>query len=726
MSNQDFHVTHQNGVTTILHLGFTYANSAQLVDGNTSFRCIRPECQGTIIVQTEKKTGNGNVMFKFIKLDQVHNDLVLCSGRFMRSTMKTNQTSNANPLDLTVYENCIDETNQNLEETVIENALENIIPSADAEEFFVQMKNELDIMLKKFKESRYLNVLEFNKLVRSMFLLLNDKCTQVDKMKLNEETLGQQLLKLQNDLKSAKVKIKDCENRNNLILEDHDEQVKQYAEKQNEQSEIIKNLRRQIEKLSRSPTKNPSESTQIVPTKGIQINATTQYSPVKITPDTMTDQHDVTPTNLIKVLGESQDNVTITPADTACNNKQLTKRTSADNTQQLNVSQHDVTAATLTCEPENNIALQSAADANNRKQIAECFVSINKFMDLEKKVKLLEQSLQGLKNNVKGQQPQLKPIPSTSQAGPTPKATHSKKENHPSIFIVGDGHARNLKETLERKIPRSWTIQSSFNKEANLKAVSDNLIQPVEKCNHLILFAGSNDMFVSPKREIMSSLKKIIEKFSESQMIHLLLVPERYDDVNYNYHINKINEIISDFVKPYQNVITYNTKDIVDSWDYHDNLFIGRIGKIKICSELAKKILGKDKKNEINTQNTVQNQNKSSETPNKTRPSQTKVQFETTKVPKIRPNLQTNKDRKTEHMRTPKTKEDKQYRRQNGRNTLTYHSYESTSRAPRYEDNDMTLSFPHNLCSHYGKRYTPGNNSRRWTNSSYRNSRNFP
>ncbi|KAL1448656.1 hypothetical protein WDU94_014028 [Cyamophila willieti] len=190
-------------------------------------------------------------------------------------------------------------------------------------------------------------------------------------------------------------------------------------------------------------------------------------------------------------------------------------------------------------------------------------------------------------------------------------------------------------------------------------------------------------MFTSSKRVMLASLKTILEKFKGSKLIHLLLVPERYDDINYNFHIKNVNEQIQEFVTPYQNVIVYNPKHVVDSWDYYDNFFIGRQGKIKICAEIAKKIRGKEK----NTTNKIKTSfspklpgNKNWDT--KTKSVKQPVRFEDSKEPKFKYDAPKHSTNNLVNRNITRRSDYLKRNEKNKRNTYVYHTYQTTSRAP--------------------------------------------
>jgi Uncharacterized conserved protein len=162
-------------------------------------------------------------------------------------------------------------------------------------------------------------------------------------------------------------------------------------------------------------------------------------------------------------------------------------------------------------------------------------------------------------------------------------------EKQTDILIIGDKHATNLKPTLEKKIPNNLHIMEYCNTEITLSDISTlNEIKTL-KCKHLILVAGSNDIQKTPKKLIKQAINIIAKQFANST-IHLIQIPDRYDNVNLNFHINSVNKMVFDHIKKYKHIVVYKPQELIQSWDYENKIEINRNGKIKICNEISKAI----------------------------------------------------------------------------------------------------------------------------------------
>ncbi|KAI5727246.1 hypothetical protein M8J76_016903 [Diaphorina citri] len=205
------------------------------------------------------------------------------------------------------------------------------------------------------------------------------------------------------------------------------------------------------------------------------------------------------------------------------------------------------------------------------------YVPLSNFIELENRVKKLEENIQGMQESPSGVI--LSPH-SPSPPPPPPKSTNENnitksKEITPAkkdVIIAGDGHARNLKDNLRKQLPTNWTIDEHYDVKAKMRQTCGKFLKEGNECNHLIIFTGSNDIFNSAKREVLENIKKIIDSGKVTKKIHLVLIPDRYDDPKINLHINNLNEQIMEFVTPYKNVQVYNPRSIIDSWDYTSDL----------------------------------------------------------------------------------------------------------------------------------------------------------
>lgn len=179
------------------------------------------------------------------------------------------------------------------------------------------------------------------------------------------------------------------------------------------------------------------------------------------------------------------------------------------------------------------------------------------------------------------------------------KSFYQQQKKHVDIYMIGDSHIRNMKYTIKKYLPNNkYTVEESYIPGAKYNDISTKCLDGVDSCDHLIVMCGTNDIFKSKIETMKSSIDKICEKYKSCQKIHMILVPDRYDDIQINYHIKIVNEKIVEHTKKYKNLIVYDTKKITENWDYSDGIHFGRNGKIKICKEIIKNITSKKHTNE--------------------------------------------------------------------------------------------------------------------------------
>lgn len=83
--------------------------------------------------------------------------------------------------------------------------------------------------------------------------------------------------------------------------------------------------------------------------------------------------------------------------------------------------------------------------------------------------------------------------------------------------------------------------------------------------------AGTHDIQVTPMLEIKESIDKIIRQY-KAKTIDFIQIPDRFDNVNMNYHINRVNKSIYFHMKKYRNVRNLRTSEIINNWDYNKNV----------------------------------------------------------------------------------------------------------------------------------------------------------
>uniref|UniRef100_A0A8D8XHW3 Uncharacterized protein n=1 Tax=Cacopsylla melanoneura TaxID=428564 RepID=A0A8D8XHW3_9HEMI len=636
----------------LMHLGFTYNFSHPLSNGNSIFKCIRSGCPGSIIVKRRKKADDQGRIYKFVQIKSYHEYDNLC--RNAKSPTKPAESRNVNrtvnnsilpaPLNLTgnetVYENCLDLSKQDqnsilLHESISDSmnktikVLNEIHPEYDVEELFIQLRSEISLIFEKLGKNNAHELKIMNNLVVDMFTLLNDTCKKFN----NEVAINQELEKkigiMLSQYECTGNELKRTQDRLRILIEENDEEIKLNSEKEKELNEIIQTLTKRVESLQRENDINKEEiQNKYEQENSLEETIKSMRELVKNT-STKLENEETTTTQLKNEMKHCKEQIKDLQKQLK-EEKYKNSRSSKQNEHQ-NTATENLNDTTLSILDENSSTQQILSQQQNLrpdiivtpastnstsmmtedKQTSESeyYVTISKFLQLESKVQLMEKTLQDLK--VDGKKPSSNSTMEVRKEDTPLKSIlkQTEKEQTTHVFIVGDGHARNMKDTIKKKLPSNWVIEQSFDTNAKLKYVSENCIKKINKCEHLIVMAGSNDIFASAKKEMLTSTKKIVEKFHESKQIHMILIPDRFDDVSYNFHINNVNEQISKFVEPYTNITVYHPRNIVDSWDYHDSLFLGRQGKVKLCNKIVENIMGQRKYSKNTDIKTLDNQN---------------------------------------------------------------------------------------------------------------------
>lgn len=154
------------------------------------------------------------------------------------------------------------------------------------------------------------------------------------------------------------------------------------------------------------------------------------------------------------------------------------------------------------------------------------------------------------------------------------------------IIFIGDNHLKNFKETVSKLVHHDESkFQDIIIPDGTISTLCSR--KDLQPAPHIIFMAGSQDIQKTPIKDIKQSLDSLFTKYKTST-IHFVQIPFRYDDTNLNYHIERVNSTLGNFVLNYNNVILYETKSIIQNWDYSNQTTINQNGIWKICKELCK------------------------------------------------------------------------------------------------------------------------------------------
>lgn len=158
------------------------------------------------------------------------------------------------------------------------------------------------------------------------------------------------------------------------------------------------------------------------------------------------------------------------------------------------------------------------------------------------------------------------------------------------VLIIGDHHANQIKPSLTKTLPQELTIKDHILNDGDFPKLSVTKVSTT--CSHLIIMAGTHDIQKTPMYEIKEAIDKIIYKHKNSY-IHFVQIPERFDNINLNYHINQVNRALQFHLKGHKNssnISIYKTNEIIDNWDYNENVKINQNGMYKLCEQIKREI----------------------------------------------------------------------------------------------------------------------------------------
>lgn len=218
---------------------------------------------------------------------------------------------------------------------------------------------------------------------------------------------------------------------------------------------------------------------------------------------------------------------------------------------------------------------------------------IQNFKHIKQQTQSGTQTLEAIKTTENPVEPIIKYKENNMISHPnTSKQTIIKPQNPETkeksdILIIGDYHAKNLKSTLVKYLPNNLKIKDNIYDDSDFPQISS--LKDSVSCSHLILMAGTHDIQKTPMLEIKESIDRIIRKY-RSSIIHFVQIPDRFDNINLNYHINQVNKSIYFHLRKFSNVIVYKTKEIVNNWDYNQQVHLNNNGISKICRTVSKNI----------------------------------------------------------------------------------------------------------------------------------------
>lgn len=197
--------------------------------------------------------------------------------------------------------------------------------------------------------------------------------------------------------------------------------------------------------------------------------------------------------------------------------------------------------------------------------------------------------------------PEIIPIPPEPQAARQPLRSSTAAKN---IRILGDSHARNLKELLSKELPSTYNVHVNFKPGGTYQDVVNLASSSDPPADHVFVLAGANDVCRSDWISVENAIYDLTAKFETSQ-IHLVLTLNRASSPSFNKYINIFNKHVKHLTRKLHNVSYVDTHFLFRYSDYtHDNLHLNRLGKIKLCRKIRQAIFPNQIKTHVNMNTT--------------------------------------------------------------------------------------------------------------------------
>lgn len=204
----------------------------------------------------------------------------------------------------------------------------------------------------------------------------------------------------------------------------------------------------------------------------------------------------------------------------------------------------------------------------------------------------LRNEIQMLKSRVTYLNLQLLESAKTSQVcediqDTSPTATRSDSACK-TIHIVGDSNVRGLGSIVRQFVSGNTEVYTSCVPGGGLSEITcESFIRKPIPGDLIVIHAGTNDICVTKWDIIKRSLQRLFTTFHQCRFL-VMTVPQRYDNVHLNKHINKFNTLVKYVTQDYEYVRAVQTRrTITPRYMKHDGVHYNVEGKERIARKIA-------------------------------------------------------------------------------------------------------------------------------------------
>uniref|UniRef100_A0A8D8VYC6 Uncharacterized protein n=2 Tax=Cacopsylla melanoneura TaxID=428564 RepID=A0A8D8VYC6_9HEMI len=153
--------------------------------------------------------------------------------------------------------------------------------------------------------------------------------------------------------------------------------------------------------------------------------------------------------------------------------------------------------------------------------------SIEPDHNLEQKLSNIDKNVEEILSKIRVMETKAQPVTVKTTAIDKPMPQQEQQDNsrikvdQPStsasqlILIMGDHHAKPLRASLSKHLPKQWKIEENILEDGDFPRLGS--IKQQTKCSHLILMAGTLDIQKTPMFEIKEGIDRIIKKHKNSK-----------------------------------------------------------------------------------------------------------------------------------------------------------------------------------------------------------------
>lgn len=237
---------------------------------------------------------------------------------------------------------------------------------------------------------------------------------------------------------------------------------------------------------------------------------------------------------------------------------------------------------------EEDIIIEEQNENNKNSTIDKILIkkAQDKYEDLDKKIKEIEEMVKNNTNKIKTVENKLNPKTTIDLS----KTNTITKEHNCNCYIIGDSHLKYVSEEIckDKEWTNKFQPKVNFKPGYQLKDITNKLIpKNIKEKDILVICGGTNDLYHTSTEEIKRQIN-IIGKIGCTTFI-ILVPPQKHRHNNYN--ISGLNTVIKYECEKYKNLFIINTHKFIQPRHIaNDGIHLGQKAKIWLSHKIMKTV----------------------------------------------------------------------------------------------------------------------------------------